>query len=191
MIFQMADAIIAAKEKGLVIPIVYNTNGYDFVDALRQIRGLVDIYLPDIKYMNNALGKRYSAVLDYAEIIPGVLREMLDQVGHLQMDDDGIATRGLLVRHLVLPGQLDNTRSCLRFLADLSPDIFVSIMSQYSPQHKASKYPEINRTLSEGEYDEITEYALDLGLENAFVQEVESQTQCLPDFEQVNPFNFA
>ena len=99
--------------------------------------------------MDNALGKRYSAVLDYAEIIPGVLREMLDQVGHLQMDDDGIATRGLLVRHLVLPGQLDNTRACLRFLADLSPDIFVSIMSQYSPQHKASKYPEINRTLTE------------------------------------------
>ncbi len=81
------------------------------MDALRQIRGLVDIYLPDIKYMDNALGKRYSAVLDYAEVIPGVLREMLDQVGHLQMDDDGIATRGLLVRHLVLPGQLDNTRS--------------------------------------------------------------------------------
>ena len=191
MIFQMADAIIAAKEKGLVIPIVYNTNGYDSVDALRQIRGLVDIYLPDIKYMDNALGKRYSAVLDYAEIIPGVLREMLDQVGHLKMDDDGIATRGLLVRHLVLPGRLDNTRSCLRFLADLSPDIFVSIMSQYSPQHKASKYPEINRTLTKSEYDEITEYALDLGLENAFVQEIESQTACLPDFEQVNPFNFA
>jgi putative pyruvate formate lyase activating enzyme len=191
MIFQVADAIIAAKEKGLVIPIVYNTNGYDSVDALRQIRGLVDIYLPDIKYMDNALGKRYSAVLDYAEIIPGVLREMLDQVGHLKMDDDGIATRGLLVRHLVLPGQLDNTRSCLRFLADLSPDSFVSIMSQYSPQHKANKYPEINRTLTQAEYDEITEYALDLGLENAFVQEIESQTACLPDFEQVNPFNFA
>ncbi len=191
MIFQMADAIIAAKEKGLVIPIVYNTNGYDSVDALRQIRGLVDIYLPDIKYLDNALGKRYSAVLDYAEIIPGVLREMLDQVGHLKMDEAGIATRGVLVRHLVLPSQLDNSRSCLRFLADLSPDIFLSIMSQYSPQHKASKYPEINRTLTETEYDEITEYALDLGLENAFVQEIESQTACLPDFEQVNPFNFA
>ncbi|MFZ1042292.1 MAG: radical SAM protein [Anaerolineales bacterium] len=191
MIFQMADAIIAAKEKGLAIPIVYNTNGYDSVDALRQIRGLVDIYLPDIKYMDNALGKRYSAVLDYAEVIPGVLREMLDQVGHLKMDDDGIATSGVLVRHLVLPGQLEDTRSCLRFLANLSPDIFLSIMSQYSPQHKASKYPEINRTLTKEEYNEITEYALDLGLEHAFVQEIESQTACLPDFEQVNPFNFA
>lgn len=190
MIFQMAEAILAAKEKGLSIPIVYNTNGYDSVDALRQIRGLVDIYLPDIKYMDNALGKRYSAVLDYAEIIPGVLKEMLDQVGQLQMDDDGIATRGLLVRHLVLPGQLDNTQSCLHFLADLSPDIFVSLMSQYSPQHKASRYPEINRILTATEYDEITEYALDLGLENAFVQEIESQTQCLPDFAQEIPFDF-
>ena len=95
-----------------------------------------------------------------------------------------------LVRHLVLPSHLDNTRACLRFLADLSPDIFLSIMSQYSPQHKANKYLEINRTLTKDEYDEITEYALDLGLENAFVQEIESQTACLPDFEQANPFNF-
>ena len=191
MIFQMADAIKAAKEKGLVLPVVYNTNGYDSVDALRQIRGLVDIYLPDIKYMDNALGKRFSAVRDYADIIPGVLKEMLGQVGQLEMDEDGIAVRGLLVRHLVLPGQLDNSRRCLRFLADLSPDTFVSIMSQYSPQHKACNYPEINRTLTKAEYDEITDYALELGLENAFVQEIESQTRCLPDFAQESPFNFA
>ena len=191
MIFQMADAIRAAKEKGLVLPVVYNTNGYDSVDALRQIRGLVDIYLPDIKYMDNALGKRFSAVRDYADVIPSVLKEMLGQVGQLEMDDDGIAVQGLLVRHLVLPGQLENTRSCLRFLAELSPDTFVSIMSQYSPQHKACNYPEINRTLTEKEYDEIMDYALELGLKNAFVQEIESQTQCLPDFAQESPFNFA
>jgi len=190
MVFQMADAILAAKEKGLTIPVVYNTNGYDSVDALRQIRGLVDIYLPDIKYMDNSLGKRFSGVRDYAEVIPGVLGEMLDQVGQLQLDNDGIAVRGLLVRHLVLPGHLDNSRKCLRFLADLSPDIFVSIMSQYSPQHKAGQYPEINRTLTENEYDEIIEVALDLGLENAFVQELESQEHCLPDFAQESPFKF-
>src|SRR5690349_9843202 len=190
MIFQMADAILVAKEKGLAIPVAYNTNGYDSVDALRQIRGLVDIYLPDIKYMDDALGKRFSAVRDYSEVIPAVLREMLDQVGQLEVDKEGIAIRGLLVRHLVLPGQLENSRKCLRFLADLSPDIFISIMSQYSPQHKASRYPEINRTLTEDEYDEITKYALELGLENAFVQELESQEQCLPDFAQENPFKF-
>jgi putative pyruvate formate lyase activating enzyme len=190
MIFQMGDAILAAKEKGLAIPVVYNTNGYDSVDALRQIRGLADIYLPDIKYMDNSLGKQFSAVRDYSKVIRGVLREMLDQVGQLQLDNEGIAFRGLLVRHLVLPGHLDNSRKCLRFLADLSPELFVSIMSQYSPQHKAGHYPEINRTLTEKEYQEITEYALDLGLENAFVQELESQEHCLPDFAQESPFKF-
>lgn len=188
VVFQMADAIQAARAQGLVLPVVYNSNGYDSVDALRQIRGLVDIYLPDIKYLDNQLGTRFSGMGDYAEIIPGVLGEMLDQVGHLEMDAEGIGVRGLLVRHLVLPGHLDNSRRCLQFLADLSPDVFVSIMSQYSPQYKACDYPAINRTLTEAEYDEITDYALDLGLENAFVQELESQAEYLPDFERELPF---
>lgn len=189
MIFQMAAAIKVAKVRGLVVPVVYNSGGYDSVDALRQIQGLVDIYLPDIKYIENGLGKRFSAVDDYADIVPGVLREMLNQVGHLKMDEKGIAVRGLLVRHLVLPGCLGNSRRCLQFLADLSPDIFVSIMSQYSPQYKACDYPGINRTLTEDEYDEVTDYALDLGLENAFIQELESQDHYLPDFAQESPFN--
>ena len=188
MIFQMADAILAAKRKGLAVPVVYNSNGYDSIDALQQIRGLVDIYLPDIKYMENRPGKRFSAVDDYADIVPGVLREMLDQTGNLEMDDDGIALRGLLVRHLVMPGHLENSRRCLRFLADLSPDIHVSIMSQYSPQYKACNFPEINRTLTEDEYDEITDYALGLGLENAFIQELKSRDYYLPDFDRERPF---
>jgi putative pyruvate formate lyase activating enzyme len=191
MIFQMADAIKVAKGKGLVVPIVYNSNGYDSVDALRQIRDLVDIYLPDIKYLENGLGKQFSAADDYADNVPGVLREMLDQVGPLEMNDEGIAVRGLLVRHLVLPDTLDNSRRCLRFLADLSPDTFVSIMSQYSPQYKACDYPRINRTLTEDEYNEIMDYALDLGLENVFIQERESQEHYLPDFAQESPFNSA
>ncbi len=191
VIFQMADAIEAAKGKGLVVPVVYNSNGYDSVDALRQIRGLVDIYLPDIKYLENRLGKQFSAVDDYADIVPGVLREMLGQVGHLEMDDGGVAIRGLLVRHLVLPGCLENSRSCLNFLAGLSPDTFVSIMSQYSPQYRACDYPEINRPLREDEYDEIRDYALDCGLENAFIQEIKSRDHYLPDFRKENPFDSA
>lgn len=191
MIFQMADAIQAARVKGLVVPVVYNSNGYDSVEALRQFRGLVDIYLPDIKYLDNKLGKQFSSVEDYADIVPGVLREMLDQAGDLEMDKDGIAMRGLLVRHLVLPGRLDNSRRCLSFLADLSPDIHVSIMSQYSPQYKAGAYPGISRTLTEDEYDEITDYALDLGLENAFIQELNSRYHYLPDFDQERPFKSA
>ena len=119
----------------------------------------------------------------------GVLGEMLDQVGHLIMNDKGIAVRGLLVRHLVLPGNLENSRKCLQALADLTPDVFVSVMSQYSPQYKAMDYPGIDRTLTKAEYDEITEYALDLGLENAFVQELASREHYLPDFTQEKPFN--
>lgn len=191
VVFQMADAVQAAKEKGLVIPVVYNSNGYDSVDSLRKIRGLVDIYLPDIKYLDNGLGKQFSNVDNYADIVPGALTEMLDQVGHLEMDDEGIAVRGLLVRHLVLPDCLDNSRKCLRFLADLSPGIFVSIMSQYSPQYKARGYPGINRPLTADEYDEVTAYALDLGLENAFIQETGSQMHYLPDFSRERPFNSA
>ncbi|NQT27374.1 radical SAM protein [candidate division KSB1 bacterium] len=189
MIFQMADAIQAAKAKGLVVPVVYNSNGYDSVDALRQIRGLVDVYLPDIKYMENEVGERFSAANDYADIIPGVLKEMLNQVGHLETDDEGIAVRGVLVRHLVLPGHLSNSRKCLHFLAGLSPDTAISIMSQYSPRYKACDYPGINRTLTKDEYDEITDYALDLGLENVFIQELDSQNHYLPDFSQDRPFN--
>jgi putative pyruvate formate lyase activating enzyme len=188
VIFQAADAIVAAKAKGLALPIVYNSNGYDSVDALRQIRGLVDIYLPDIKYLSNDLAQRYSAVGDYADIIPNVLREMLQQVGHLELDDDGIARRGLLVRHLVLPGCVDDSRRCLAFLAQLSPAIHVSIMSQYSPQYRAAHYPEISRPLTAREYDEVTDYALELGLENAFIQELDSRDRYLPDFNLDRPF---
>ncbi len=188
MIFQMAEAIEAAKIKGLTVPVVYNSNGYDSVEALKQISGLVDVYLPDIKYLDNALGKKYSAVDDYAGIVPDVIQEMLNQTGNLQMNSDGIAVRGLLIRHLVLPGQLENSRRCLEFLAGLSPDIHVSLMSQYSPQYRAGTYPEINRTLTDDEYDEIISYALELGLENAFIQKLESQSHYLPDFDQERPF---
>jgi putative pyruvate formate lyase activating enzyme len=188
MIFQMADAIQAARGKGLTVPVVYNSNGYDSVAALRQIRGLVDIYLPDIKYMDNALGRKFSAADDYADVIPGVLREMLDQVGLLELDDAGVAKRGLLVRHLVLPGQPENSKACLKFLAELSSEISVSIMSQYSPQYKARGIPELNRSLTAEEYDEITDYALEIGLENAFIQTLESQETYLPDFNQASPF---
>jgi len=188
VVFQGADAIVAARNSGLTIPIVYNSNGYDSVEALRQIRGLVDIYLPDIKYLSNDLGRRYSGVADYADVVPGVLREMLDQVGLLELDDRGIARRGLLVRHLVLPGHVDNSRACLAFLAQLSPAIHVSIMSQYSPRHRAARYSEINRRLTSREYDEVTDYAVELGLENAFIQELDSRHRYLPDFDLDRPF---
>jgi putative pyruvate formate lyase activating enzyme len=188
VVFQAADAVALAKARGLAIPIVYNSNGYDSVDALRAICGLVDIYLPDIKYLTNDLGRRYSAVDDYADVIPGVLAEMFRQVGPLELDEEGIARRGLLVRHLVLPGAVENSRRCLALLAGLSPAIHVSIMSQYSPQHHAGRFPEIDRPLTVREYDEITDYAIELSLENAFIQELDSRDNYLPDFDKDRPF---
>jgi putative pyruvate formate lyase activating enzyme len=189
MLFRMGDAIRVARGKGLVVPVVYNSNGYDSVEALRQIRGLVDIYLPDLKYMDNGLARQLSAADNYAEIASAALREVLDQVGHLEMDEEGIALRGLLVRHLVLPNSVENSLRCLDFLANLSSYTYVSIMSQYSPQYKARDYPGINRSLTETEYAQVIDYAIDLGLENAFVQELESQEHYLPDFAQESPFN--
>ncbi len=188
VIFQAADAIVAARNSGLTIPIVYNSNGYDSVEALRQVQGLIDIYLPDIKYLSNERARRYSAAGDYADIVPGVLREMLRQVGHLELDDNGIARRGLLVRHLVLPGGAADSRACLALLAELSPATHVGIMSQYSPQYRAATYPEINRLLTAREYDEVTDYALALGLENALIQELDSRHRYLPDFDRDRPF---
>ncbi len=188
VIFQAADAVVLAKAKGLTLPIVYNSNGYDSVDALRQIAGIVDIYLPDIKYLSNDLALRYSSAADYADVIPGVLAEMLRQVGPLELDEAGIARRGLLVRHLVLPGAVENSRRCLALLAKLSPMIHVSIMSQYSPQYHADRFPEINHSLTPREYDEVTDYALELGLENAFIQELDSRDTYLPNFDRDRPF---
>lgn len=188
MVWPMADAILCARDKGLSLPVVYNSNGYDSVEALRQIRGLIDIYLPDVKYLDNESARQYSSAGDYGAVIADVLREMLDQVGQLELNPEGIARRGVIVRHLVLPGSLENTRQCLRLLAELAPELTISLMSQYSPQYRAGEYPAINRTLTSLEYDEITEYALDLGLENVFVQELTSQGQFVPDFDREEPF---
>lgn len=188
LLWPMAEAILIARAQGLALPVVYNSNGYDSPAALRQIRGLVDIYLPDLKYLDPTLARTYSQAADYPEVIAGVLAEMLDQVGNLEVDDQGLARRGVLVRHLVLPGGVENSRAALRLLAALDPEITVSLMSQYSPQYKALQHPPLNRPLTLAEYDQVTEYALDLGLEKVFVQELTSQGEYLPDFDRDLPF---
>lgn len=189
-VYPMADAIVLAKSNGLHIPVVYNSNGYDSVAALKRIEGLIDIYLPDFKYLDPDAARRYSKAADYPQIIPAVLEEMYRQCSALELDKNGIARKGLLVRHLVLPGHLPNSRRILKFMANHFPDVPLSIMAQYSPQYRASNYPEINRTLKEEEYDAIVEYALQLGLENAFIQEPLSRESCLPDFDREQVFEF-
>ena len=188
MVWPMAEAILIARARGVTLPVVYNSNGYDSPEVLRQIRGLIDIYLPDLKYLDPDLARVYSRAVDYPTVIGRVLAEMLAQVGPLQLDAEGIARRGLLVRHLVLPGALENSRRALRLLAEMGPGVTVSLMSQYTPQYHAALHPALNRPLSAGEYDEITDYAWELGLENVFVQELASQENYLPDFNQQRPF---
>jgi putative pyruvate formate lyase activating enzyme len=188
VLWQAVDAIVMARDRGLSIPVVYNSGGYDSVEALREIRGLIDIYMPDIKYMETEPARRYSGAADYPEIVPGVLQEMFEQTGPLKTDEAGIAVRGLLVRHLVLPGLTANSRKCLETVAGISTEIPVSLMSQYSPQHKAARFPEINRTLHTREYLDLVDYALSLGLETLFTQDISSREEYLPDFDREKPF---
>jgi len=188
VIFQIADAIEMARNQGLRIPIVYNSGGYDSVAALRRIAGLIEIYLPDLKYANSSLARTLSKASDYPQVARAAISEMFAQVGELRCDADGIARGGLLVRHLVLPGQLENSKACLRFLAELSCDIYLSIMSQYTPREGTNTISGLERGVSEEEYEEICETALELGLTNAFVQELSSQGNYLPDFERKSPF---
>ena len=188
MVYQMAEAILVAHKQGLTIPVVYNSNGFDSVAVLKQIRGLIDIYLPDLKYIDSNLAKTYSALPSYPQIVPGVLGEMFEQVGLLDLDRNGIAEAGLIIRHLVLPGALENSKRCLDLIASISVDIPVSLMSQYSPRYKAVQYEPLCRALKEEEYQDIVAYAEDLGFSSLYVQAMESQTHYLPDFFGNSPF---
>ncbi len=169
---QILKAILIAAEKGLSIPIVYNTSGYDAVDALRLLDGVVDIYLPDIKYSDNEVAKKLSRAKSYVEINRAALKEMHRQVGDLVVDENGIAVRGLIVRHLVLPNELAGTKEAMEFLArEISPNTVVSLMSQYFPAHKAYDFPEIARTITAEEYLKAIKYMEEAGLKRGWIQE--------------------
>lgn len=171
----LADAIRAAKNRGLSMPVVYNTNSYETLEALRMLDGLVDIYLPDLKYVSGAVSKKYSGTENYFEYAAPAIREMFRQVGLLELDGDGLANKGVIIRHLVLPGSVDETRRVLKYIAENFPkNITVSLMSQYVPCYKAEKIPPLNRKLLRREYERAVDYCLSLGLENAFIQKMDS-----------------
>lgn len=160
----LAATLIAARA-GLRVPLVYNTGGYDSPAALALLDGVVDIYMPDVKYADAESARKYSKVRDYPTINRAAVKEMRRQVGDLQMDAEGIARRGLLVRHLLLPNDLAGTRETLRWLAeDVSPQTVVNIMAQYRPCYHAHTYPELNRTITRREYSHAQHWAQELGL---------------------------
>jgi len=185
---QIKEAHLLAKERGLVIPIVWNSNGYDDLKILKEVEGLVDIYLPDFKYGDSELAFKYSGVRNYVEIAKESIKEMLRQVGNLEMNQDGSAKKGVIVRHLILPNNLENSFRVLDIIKEIDKNIHINLMSQYEPVYKAKDFPEINRPITKKEFEKVFDYLTGLGLENGWVQEIESHNDLLPDFNKENPF---
>jgi putative pyruvate formate lyase activating enzyme len=170
--------------------IVYNTNSYDKAPVLREIGNLIDVYLPDIKYVTNDLSSLYSDAYDYPEVAVKALKEMYYQKGSkLQLGDDGGAVNGILIRHLVLPGHTDESKKVLRKIAEeLSPGVSISLMSQYHPTDEVRGHGILNRALYTEEYNSVAEEMERLGFRNGWLQDPESNNNYLPDFSKENPF---
>jgi len=190
-VVMIKQALINAKAKGLTIPIIYNTNGYEKVETIHDLAGLIDIYLPDIKYMSEELSGKFSGASDYFLHASAAIIEMHQQVGNLVINDKGIATKGLLLRHLILPGHLDESRNILDWaVATFNTDIHVSLMGQFVPFYKTTESKELNRTLTKREYQRMIEYFFRIGLKNGYCQELQSaSTKFIPHFSLTNPLD--
>lgn len=182
---QIIEAITLAKEKGFNLPIVYNTNGYENVETIKMLNGYIDIYLPDLKYYFNELGEKYSKVKNYFEIATEAIKEMYNQVGAPVLDDNGIMQKGLMIRHLILPNNIENSKQVLKWIKEnMNSNVYVSIMAQYFPTYKAKESSNLNRKLTKAEYEEIENYLYDLELENGYIQELgKHEEEYVPKWE--------
>ncbi|OQX00659.1 hypothetical protein BWK69_01010 [Candidatus Parcubacteria bacterium A4] len=185
---QIKEAIMEAKKKGLNIPILWNSNAYEDVEMLKGLEGLVDIYLPDFKYSDDELGFKYSGIKDYSGKAKEAIMEMYQQVGNLKLDEKGIAQKGLVVRHLILPNNIKNSLNVLDHIKEIDNNIYISLMSQYEPIHKSKDFSELNRIINKRELDKVFDHLVELGFENGWVQDIESHSDFLPDFTKPNPF---
>ena len=182
---QIIESIKIARNKGLKLPIVYNTNGYEKVETLKMLEGYVDIYLPDFKYSDNELAKRLSKVDNYFEIATQALTEMYKQTGKAVFDDRGIMQKGMIIRHLVLPNHILNSRRVLKWINENMHDVYVSVMAQYFPTYKAKDIEDINRKLTKEEYEQIENYLYRLDLENGYIQELgEHEEEYVPKWDE-------
>jgi putative pyruvate formate lyase activating enzyme len=176
---QVAAAIKKARSLGMKIPVVYNSNAYEEAGALAQLEGLVDVYLPDLKYAGQETAARFSGAPDYFAAASQTIREMYRQVGLPSFDTGGLMTGGLMIRHLILPGQLADTQQVLRWIAGNFPrEVYVSLMAQYFPAYRAVQTPPLNRRLTGQEYNQAMETLLQLGLESGYVQELTAADEC-------------
>lgn len=179
---QLADVLSKWKSP---VPIVYNSSGYESVETLKELDGLVDIYLPDFKYISSEKARKYSFAEDYPEVVMLALKEMKRQVGADVFDESGLMKKGMIIRHLVLPSNTNVSIKALDYLAENYADTFISVMAQYTPCGNLTGYDEINRRLTKREYNKIVDYALSLGLDKIFIQDLSSaHEQFIPDFSE-------
>lgn len=183
---KIKQALVTAKDKGLKIPVIWNSNGYDSVEKLKELEGLIDIYLPDFKYWSNNHALTYSATQNYPEIAKLAIREMYRQVGHLKIDEDSaLAYRGMMIRLLVLPENINEIQYILDWIYDeFGNSTFISLMSQYYPTHRSDEFPEINRPITREEYDYAVHIMEGLGFENGFIQEMGITPEWTPSFKE-------
>ena len=184
-VYQIIEAIKIARSRGLSIPIVYNTNAYENIETIKALDGYIDIYLPDLKYFDDNLAFKYSGIKEYFKNATNAIQEMYKQVGVPVLDENGIIKKGLIIRHLVLPNNIQNSKDVLNWIdKNMDKHIFISVMAQYFPTNKAKDYPEINRKLTKEEYEEIEQYLYSLNLNNGYIQELgEHEEEYVPDFK--------
>jgi putative pyruvate formate lyase activating enzyme len=182
---QLVRAVLEAVPLGLRVPLVYNSSGYDSVATLKELEGMIDIYMPDLRYSSNIWARKFSKAPDYVEHARAAIKEMFRQVGELMVDESGVAQQGLIVRHLVLPNNLAGSEESLRWLAsEVSPRVAVSLMAQYYPAHRARQFSLLSRTINAAEYGAALKALYEAGLENGWVQEMRSAKNYLPDFDK-------
>ncbi len=188
---QLARAVLEAIPMGLRLPLVYNTSSYDSIKSLKALDGVISIYLADLRYASDECGQRFSEVPDYVGRAHAAIKEMYRQVGNLVVDNEGVARKGLIIRHLILPNRLAGTQESLTWLArEVLPEVTISIMSQYFPAHRAPQFPLLARAISPAEYQEVVQMVAELKLENGWVQDMGSAKNYLPDFRYADtPFD--
>ena len=182
--YQIVEAIKIAKDKGLNIPVIYNSNGYENVETIKALNGYIDVYLPDLKYYNNDLGVKYSGINNYFEYASKAILEMYKQVGSPEFDQNGNIIKGLMIRHLVLPNNIENSKRALKWIKEnIDENVYINIMAQYFPTYKAKEIAELNRKLSMEEYEEIENFVYELDIKNGYMQELgEHEEEYVPDF---------
>ena len=182
---QIIAALVEARRSGFDLPVVYNTSAYETLETIEALRGYVDVYLPDLKYCEDDLAIRFSRAPDYFIHALRAIQAMAEQTGPCEFDDEGLLVRGLLIRHLALPGEGEDSRKILAALREhFGPDVWFSLMNQYTPQPGTESFPELQRRLTDTEYDDLIDYALSLGLENGFIQEPGAASeQFIPTFD--------